>query len=74
MERAGNTFGMAAYLHFTIAILVYAYFSSWAGDNNLHTGVFKAINMQVAVVGRYHLEPAVVSYPAQVYVILGAGK
>ena len=74
MERAGNTFGMATYLHFAVAILVYVHFGCGAGDNHLHAGVFKAIYMHMAVVGCHYLEPAVVPHPAQVYVVLGAGK
>lgn len=64
MERAGSTFGMATYLHIAVAILVYVNFCSGAGNNHLHTGAFKAIYMQVAVVGCHHLEPAVMPYPA----------
>lgn len=70
MERAGSTFGMATYLHLAVAILVYADLSGRAGDNNLNAGVSKTIYVQVAVVSCHDFKPAIVAYPAQVYVVL----
>ncbi len=74
MERADGALGMAAYLHLAIAILVYVCLGIGAGNNHLHAGVFKAINVQAAVASSHNLEPAIVAHPAQVYIVLGAGK
>ena len=65
---------MAAYLGMAIAILVYVNLCSWAGNYHLNAGVFKAINVQVAMACSNNLELAVVANPAEVYVVLGTGK
>lgn len=74
MERTSRALCMAAYLHITIAILVYVNPCIGAGNNHLHTGVLKAIYMQAAVFSRNNFELTMVAHPAQVYIVLGAGN
>lgn len=74
MYFADSTLTMATDLHMATAILVYVNFGCRAGNNHLYTGVFKAINVHVTVPCSYYFEFAVMSYPAQVDVILVTGK